>query len=104
MEEDDDEVTAAVHEYVGVVYREDNKPNSGEVLEIDDDDESVHIDFMESYVKEKSAMQNFRCPQRSDDMWVNILCVISEPEEGKRGYHVCPRMFVTIFCICIHFG
>ena len=78
------EVTVSLDEHVVAVYVDDLRPYVGKVIEIDDED--VNIKFMEPYLSEN--YQYFRWP-KSEDVWVGcneILCVIPEPYECKRGY------------------
>ena len=52
-------IEVAVGEYIAAVY--DKMPYIGKVVELDED--SVHVDFMEPYVKENSLSQNSNGPR-----------------------------------------
>ena len=71
----EDEISVTVNEYVCAVYSVDNRPCIGKVLSVDGD--SVHVDFMELYVKDEPTTQHFHWPKRKDKIWVggsNIFC------------------------------
>ena len=72
-------------------------PYIGKVIELDED--SVHVDFMEPYVKGNSLSQTFQWPLRTDDVWVErcgILGVISAPEDIKRGFKLAAEIVSNI--------
>ena len=89
-----EDIHLSIGEYVGAVY--DDKQYTGRVKDIDGDD--VQVDFMEPDVN-RNTQQTFLWPRRSDNLWVkkkDVLCVVSSPEEAKRGYK-----FTADICIII---
>ncbi len=77
-------ISLSGEEYVAAVYND--KPYVGKVKEIDQGD--VYITFMKPEVKHISQ-QTFLWPSREDEVWVkeeDILCVVSCPQAGKRGF------------------
>ena len=77
-------ISLSGEEYVAAVYN--GKPYVGKVEEIDQGD--VYITFMKPEVKSISQ-QTFLWPSRADEVWVkeeDILCVVSSPQAGKRGF------------------
>ena len=83
------EVTVALDEYVVAVYLDDHRPYVDKIIEIDNEDNSVDITFMEPFLKDDHNLHYLRWPKSEDNVWVDyseILCVVPEPNECKRGY------------------
>ena len=81
-------------DYVAAVY--DNRVYVGRVIEVDETDEN--ITFF-AHKGEISTSTVFREPRRRDEVWVeniNILCVVPEPTETKRGRKFDESIIATI--------
>ena len=94
-EESNDEVILPEKgDYVAAVY--DNRLYVGRVIEVDETD--ANITFFE-HKGEISTSTVFREPRRRDEVWVeniNILCVVPEPTETKRGRNFDKSIVATI--------
>ena len=94
-EENNDEVILPEKgDYVAAVY--DNRVYIGRVIEVDETD--ANITFFE-HKGEISTSTVFREPRRRDEVWVeniNILCVVPEPTETKRGRKFDESIIATI--------
>ena len=60
----------------------------GEIVDIDEDEQDVEINFMEK------SKELYRWPRREDKIWVsfsNVLCVINRPApcgKSQRNYRI----------------
>ena len=90
---EDSQSTSIVPEpsdYVAAISSD--KPYVGQVEEIDEEGEEVHINFLEH----KSDLQRrgkFNKPKNEGKIWIplsNIICIVAEPTATKRALEICP--------------
>ena len=79
----EDVVVPDVNDFVAAVY--DRKVYVGRAIEVDDSDANISFYKHSGEITKNSA---FREPDIKDEVWVdfaNIICILPEPSETKRG-------------------
>ena len=94
LENDIEDVVLEINDYVAAVY--DRRAYIGKVTEVDETDAKI------SFLEHKGDISNttsFREPSRKDEIWIehnNILCVLPEPTETKRGRRLDPSIISIV--------
>ena len=84
-------------DYVAAIY--ERKPYIGQVEEIDEEDEEVHIDFLE-HSGNLARLSKFKKPKKVDKVWiplVDIICILPEPTATKRALEICLEVLENVF-------